>query len=116
MAGLISLLVTGAGLAVVCCGLAAVLRRRWRLGLRLFVAGNGTTAAGAVIGGSRPLAAVNAAVACAAAFALWWFRRRGERAPRFYGAKSWARVTALARKAREAARPRPVRRPAPQGG
>ena len=43
---------------------------------------------------------------------LWWRnRRRRDRAPRTYGAKSRARVAALARKAKQAARPSPVLRP-----
>ena len=46
---------------------------------------------------------------------LWWRRgRRRKRAPRAYGAKSRALVAALARKAREAAIPRPVLRPVPE--
>ena len=58
---------------------------------------------------------------CAAANAgigawLWWRRRkRRDRAPRAYGAKSKARIAALVRKARQAARPRPVLRPVPGG-
>ena len=45
---------------------------------------------------------------------LWWRRRkRRDRAPHAYGAKSKARIAALVRKARQAARPRPVLRPVP---
>jgi type VI protein secretion system component VasK len=50
---------------------------------------------------------------CAAVW--WWNRRRRKRAPRAYGAKSRARVAALARKAREAAKPRLALRPVPGG-
>jgi hypothetical protein len=116
MAGLPFLLLSAGGLPMVCCGLAATLRRRLRLGLWLYIACNGTVAAGAVIGRSWPLAAGNLAVVIVAAWMLWHLRRRRKRAPRAYGAKSLARIAALTRRARETARPRPVRRPAPQGG
>ena len=109
------LLLSAAEVAVMCCGLAATLRRRPRLGLWLYLAGAVTGAAGAVAGRAWPLAAADAVLAAAVAWALWRYRPRRERAPRAYGAKSRARVAALARKAREAARPRPVRRLAPQG-
>ena len=46
---------------------------------------------------------------------LWWRRRRKDRAPRAYGAKSRALIAALVAKAREATKPRPVLRPAPGG-
>jgi hypothetical protein len=47
---------------------------------------------------------------------LWWLsRRRRKRAPRAYGAKSRALLAALVRRAREAAVPRPVLRPVPEG-
>lgn len=48
---------------------------------------------------------------------LWWRKRnKRKRAPRAYGAKSRALVTALIRRAREHARPRPVLRPLPNPG
>lgn len=50
--------------------------------------------------------------------ALWWFRRRRKgrrKAAALLGAKSRALRDALVRRAREAARPRPVLRPVPQG-
>ena len=50
-----------------------------------------------------------------AAFLWWLSRRRRDRAPRSYGAKSGALLAALVRKAREAGKPRPVLRPAPGG-
>ena len=57
-----------------------------------------------------------ATVSLAVALILWWLsRRRRKRAPRAYGAKSAALVADLVRRAREAARPRPVLRPAPGG-
>lgn len=47
---------------------------------------------------------------------LWWHnRRRRDRAPRAYGAKARVRIAALVAKVREAAKPRPVLRPAPGG-
>lgn len=113
-----SLLLAAVGFAVVCCGLAATLRRRLRPALWLYLAGNGIVAAGAALDGRAfwPVAAGNIAVAGLAAWMLWRSRRRRKRAPRAYGAKSRARVAALVRKTREAARPRPVRRLVPQGG
>lgn len=47
---------------------------------------------------------------------IWWHnRRRRDRAPRMYGAKSRALVAALVRKARQAAKPGRVLRPVPGG-
>jgi hypothetical protein len=46
---------------------------------------------------------------------FWWKRRKRRRAPRTLGAKSRARLAALVNRAREAARPSPVRRPAVDG-
>jgi hypothetical protein len=47
---------------------------------------------------------------------LWWLnRRRRKRSPKLAGAKSRARLAALVRKSREAAKPRPVLRPVPSG-
>jgi hypothetical protein len=56
---------------------------------------------------------INVAVAIAA----WWLsrRRRRRRVPREYGVKSRALVAALIRRAREAAVPRRVLRPVPEG-
>jgi membrane protein implicated in regulation of membrane protease activity len=46
----------------------------------------------------------------------WWRKRkRRKRSPKALGAKSRALIAALVRKAREAARPRPVLRPQPGG-
>jgi len=104
-----------AGIALVCCGLAIASRGRTRGALWLFLAANGTFAARAAA--DRAWQAVPAMLCVAAfiAWLLWRSRRQGKRAPRAYGAKSWARLTALVRKAREAARLRPARRLAPQG-
>jgi hypothetical protein len=62
-----------------------------------------------------PLLGVNLAMAAWLAWLLWRGRRRGKRAPRAYGAKSRARLAALVRRAREAARPRPAPRLRPDG-
>ena len=57
-----------------------------------------------------------AAASFATALAVWWWKRkRRDRAPKMYGAKSRALVAALVRRAREAAKPRPVLRPVPGG-
>ena len=66
-------------------------------------------------GRDHPAAAVGAAQLVLGAVLWWRSRRRRRRAPRAYGAKSRALVAALVRKAREAARPRRVLRPAPGG-
>lgn len=50
------------------------------------------------------------------AIAIWrWRNRRRDRAPKLAGAKSRARLAALVRAAREAAKPRPVLQPVPGG-
>lgn len=50
------------------------------------------------------------------ALAVWWWKRRKrKRAAGLVGTKSRALVAALVRRAREAARPRPVLRPQPGG-
>lgn len=61
--------------------------------------------------------ATGAGASALAAIAYWWWKRRKrrDRAPRAYGAKSRALIAALVRKAREAAKPRPVLRPVPGG-
>lgn len=62
------------------------------------------------------LEAAWAALSLLAALYLWWRGRKDlRRITRLAGAKSRALLAALARKAREAARPRPVLRPAPGG-
>lgn len=43
--------------------------------------------------------------------ALWWRNRKSRRSPLSLGAKSRARIAAIVRKARENARPSPVRKP-----
>lgn len=58
---------------------------------------------------------IDTGTAAAGAWIWLWKRKRKDRAPRMYGAKSRALVAALVRKAREAARPRPVLRPQPGG-
>jgi hypothetical protein len=61
-----------------------------------------------------PANAVNAACVLILAASWWRHRRRRDRAPRFYGAKSRARVAALLTKARTALKPWPALKPAPQ--
>jgi hypothetical protein len=88
--------------------------RRVDLFLFLMLANAGFAITDAVAGSWRP-AALNGGLALLLAWDLWRRRRNRKRAPRAYGAKSRARLAALARKAREATRPRPVLRPAPGG-
>jgi len=61
------------------------------------------------------VAAIAAAVVLAVILLILWRTRRRRRAPRAYGYKARALIAALARKAREAARPRPALRPVPGG-
>jgi hypothetical protein len=65
---------------------------------------------------SLPLFAAGAGIsAVIAAIVLWWSRPGRRRAPRELGAKSRARLAALAHRAREALRPRRVLQPQPGG-
>lgn len=80
----------------------------------LLAVGLGMATAANLLDGSYVLAVITGTGAVIAAW-LWWKnrRRRKDRAARSMGAKSRALVAALVRKAREAARPRPVLRPVP---
>jgi hypothetical protein len=62
-----------------------------------------------------PLAAFFALLGIVLAVNWWRKRKRRKRSPKAMGAKSRALLAALVRKAREAARPRPVLRPLPGG-
>jgi hypothetical protein len=115
MANLVYLLCSVTGLLLVGAGLGASLRQQMRPGLWLSLAGCVILLAGAVTGRAWPLAAADLLAAAVNAWLLWRNRRRRKRAPRAYGAKSAALLAALTRKARDAARPRPVPRLAPQG-
>jgi hypothetical protein len=72
-------------------------------------------AIGYAASGAWAAAAVCAASAILAAFLWWLSRRRRRKAPRSLGAKSRAVLAVLVRRAREAAKPRPVLRPVPGG-
>lgn len=68
------------------------------------------------LAGLTPLAALMALFAIWCAWDWWRKRKRRKRtSPKALGAKSRALVAALVRRAREAARPRPVLRPLPGG-
>lgn len=72
-------------------------------------------AAGSFVAGAQANGAI-CGIAALIAACEWWRKRRGrKRAPRSYGYKAKASIAALARKAREAAWPRPVPRLAPGG-
>ena len=93
-------------------------RVSWRFRARFYRSWIGAAAGGAASYAFQRswlwflLAAANAGVAVV----LWWLsRRRKRRAPRAYGAKSALLVAALVRRARDAARPRPVPRLGPAG-
>jgi len=77
--------------------------------------GDGLTVPGLLVLHAWPAAAMLAALAAWWAW-QWWNRRRKSRAKAWLGAKSKAVRDALVRKLREARKPRPVLRPAPQGG
>ena len=76
MAGGLFLLMSLIGLTAVGCGLTATLRRQARRGLWLYLAANGTTAAGALIDRAWLIAAANLAVAAVTAWMLWRWRRK----------------------------------------
>ena len=79
-------------------------------------AGNLAYAASDAIKGDWTDAAFSVALAIFILWFWWWLRRRRkDRAPLAIGAKTKAARDALVRKAREAAKPRPVLRPAPGG-
>lgn len=103
--------------ALLWCGLMRLLRWRSRFDR---IAWPWFTAAGAdtVIDAAAALwlCAAISAVQVGIALAIWWWRkRRRDRAPKLAGAKSRALLAAIVRKAREAAKPRPVLRPVPGG-
>jgi hypothetical protein len=93
----------------------------WRIRGRhwAFYRGWGWAAGGGAVGyaisGAWNWAGLDAANALLAVILWWLSRRKRKRALRTLGAKSRALVAALARKAREAAKPRPVLRPVPGG-
>lgn len=104
-----------AGFVLDVYGLITGLTGRFRRALWALLAGNALGAAAEFAGHSWLLFAGNVVSVIVCALLLWWQRRRRDRAPRAYGAKSRALIAALVRKTREAARPRPVLRPVPQG-
>ena len=69
---------------------------------------------GLIAGLWLPLA-VSAANLILAVWLYWRHRKRKDRAAKLAGAKSRALLASLVRRAREAAQPRPVLRPAPGG-
>ena len=98
-------------------GWGLILRQRVPSGA--FFAGWCTASGGLVVvslltwqWGMAACAGISTAVA---AGAWYWWRRRRDRAPKLSGAKGRALLATLVRRAREAAQPRPVLRPAPGG-
>jgi hypothetical protein len=109
------LLLSATGFALDVCGLiAGFAAGRWQQALWLILAGNALAAVNDFGGRHWLLFAGNVAGVIICGWLLWRNRRR-KRAPRAYGAKSRALIAGLVRRAREAARPRPVLRPVPQG-
>jgi hypothetical protein len=97
------------------CGIIAAITGKEQRAWGLLLAGNALGAVAQFDRHSWLLCAANAVCAVVCAWKLWRGRRRRKRAPRAYGAKSRALIARLVRKAREAARRRPVLRPVPQG-
>jgi hypothetical protein len=58
---------------------------------------------------------IGAGVSAVIAASIWWWRRKPDRAAGLIGEKSRARLAAVVRRAREAAKPRPVLQPQRQG-
>jgi membrane protein implicated in regulation of membrane protease activity len=107
-----------AGLALIALGALVLAIGQIRHGRRITAAdapGNVLLAAGWALYGSRILAAVFAVLAVLAAWLWWRGDRRKRKGAALIGAKSRALRDAIVRRAREAARPRPVLRPAPGG-
>lgn len=73
------------------------------------------TVAFPLLTGSWPGCAGSIASALVAAAAWWWDRHRRDPAKRSIGGRAKALRDALVRKVRQAAKPRPVPRPAPGG-
>lgn len=83
-------------------------------GMWISVSGGGIVS-GFIFPPRSPSWAAGSAVSLVAALIFWWWRRRkGKRSPKAMGAKSRALIAAMVKRAREAARPRPVLRPLPQ--
>lgn len=111
---------------VLFCAIAAVswvagtvfrLAGSWPDPAPLWAAGFALWALADLIEGLGWAAPVHGVLAAANAWSWWHDRRsrRGKRADGLIGEKSRALLAALVRKAREAAKPRPVFRPAPGG-
>lgn len=95
-------------------------RQAWRVAMRRWFGRWLAACIGVEVSGvlaADPLECAIAAALAAGGLALWWWLRRKhkDRAPRMHGHKARTALAALVRKAREAARPRPVLRPAPGG-
>jgi hypothetical protein len=96
------------------CGTCGFLIADERVDL-LFAMGNGLFAVYDLLDRDWILLLANGALAVWCAW-MWFRRRRNrKRAMQALGYKSAALLAALARRAREAAQPRPVLRPSPQG-
>lgn len=80
---------------------------------RLMIYVNGGSVIGALTAGAWPRAIVYAVICCGIAAWLWWRRKKRRSVAAMLGAKSRALRDAIVRRAREAARPRPVLRPVP---
>jgi hypothetical protein len=99
-------------------GLVITVHGTLRYGLRLTAAdliGDVLMAAGSFLYHVWTMGGVFVAAAVVVAWKLWRHRKDRDRVPRAYGAKSRALLATLARRAREASKPRPAFRPVPGG-
>jgi membrane protein implicated in regulation of membrane protease activity len=105
-----------AGIAFIIAAVAMRWRRRDSLTPdALLIAGNVAIGFADIFNGAWQWSILNFATAAVVAW-LWWRRRKRRRRARdAIGAKSRALRDALVRRAREAAKPRPVLRPVPGG-
>lgn len=87
-----------------------------RLAVRMGAYGNGGAAFGAATGHRWLCMAVFLTVGALVALWIWWRRKKRRSVSALLGAKSRALRDALVRRAREVAKPRPVRRPVPVPG
>lgn len=112
---MLSALLLGTGLVTIIT--AALMRHQWRDDMvdLCFGAGNIAIGAGNFLIHNWVFAGISCAVGIWCLIDWWRDRRKRKRALRAYGAKSLALVAGLVRRAREAARPRPVLRHAPGG-
>ena len=109
-------LLSFAGAVVSVAGIYPAMKRRWRVQRRFLIVAAllyGAAAVANAFAALWPEAVIDALVVALAVWAIWFDRRRRDRARRALGEKSRARVRALVASMREAAKPRHALRPVP---